>query len=157
MDKEIITFGEKFTAIKILFFLNEVLSNKISSGEKNCKHFIVYLQDNYKIKLLQIIITKTSAYIKCYDGQTKWMYLLIEYDGLLKKYNNIWDKFGTNIKETFHSKPVYNKIFLKTTIKSYGDKVIDFHDKEMPKAGSNHTCLETITIDSVYKKDKKFF
>ena len=35
---------------------------------------------------------KASAYVKSYDGQTKWIYFLIEYDGLLKKYNTIWDK-----------------------------------------------------------------
>ena len=26
-----------------------------------------------------------------YDGQTKWMYFLIEDDNLLEKYNTIWD------------------------------------------------------------------
>ena len=26
-----------------------------------------------------------------YDGQTKWMYFLIEDDNLLEKYNAIWD------------------------------------------------------------------
>ena len=32
---------------------------------------------------------KTSAYIKIYDGQTEWMYFLIEDDDLLDKYNTI--------------------------------------------------------------------
>ena len=27
-----------------------------------------------------------------YNGQTKWMYLLIEDDDLLRKYNTNWDK-----------------------------------------------------------------
>ena len=30
---------------------------------------------------------KTSTYVKSYDGQTTWMYFLIEDDDLLKEYN----------------------------------------------------------------------
>ena len=35
------------------------------------------------------MLPKTSAYEKRYNGQTKWIYFLIEGDGLLKKYNTI--------------------------------------------------------------------
>ena len=35
------------------------------------------------------MLPKTSAYGKSYDGQTKWMYFLIEDDDLLGKYNAI--------------------------------------------------------------------
>ena len=34
----------------------------------------------------------------CDDGQTKWIYCLIEDDHSLKKYNTIWDKVNTDIK-----------------------------------------------------------
>ena len=57
------------------------------------------------------------------------MYFLIEDDDLLEIYQTIWDKVSANIKKEFDSKPVYNKHFLKTKIKSYGDKVTDFYDK----------------------------
>ena len=36
--------------------------------------------------------------VKSYDGHTKWMYFLIEDDELLEKYNTIWDKVSTDIK-----------------------------------------------------------
>ena len=42
--------------------------------------------------------SKTSAYVKSYDGQTKWMYFLIEDDELLEKYNAIWHKVSADIK-----------------------------------------------------------
>ena len=42
---------------------------------------------------------KISSYVKSYDGQTKWMYFLIENDELLEKYNTIWDKDGADIKQ----------------------------------------------------------
>ena len=35
------------------------------------------------------MLPKTSAYVKCYNGQTKWMYFLIEGNDLLEKYNTI--------------------------------------------------------------------
>ena len=36
--------------------------------------------------------------VKSYGGHTKWMYFLIEDDELLEKYNTIWDKVSTDIK-----------------------------------------------------------
>ena len=62
------------------------------------------------------MLPKTSAHVKSYDGQTKWMYFLIEDDDLLEKYNTIWDKASADIKKEFDSEPVYNKGFLKTKI-----------------------------------------
>ena len=38
------------------------------------------------------MLPKISAYVKSYDEQSKPMYVLIEYDDLLEKYNTIWDK-----------------------------------------------------------------
>ena len=40
-----------------------------------------------------------SAYVKNYDGQTKWMYFLIEDDDIVGKCNTIWDKDSTDIKK----------------------------------------------------------
>ena len=56
------------------------------------------------------------------------MHFLTEDENLLKKYNTIWYKVSTDIKKMFDSEPVYHKKFLKTKIKSYGDKVTDFYD-----------------------------
>ena len=71
----------------------------ISFSEKNYKYFIGYLYNGNKVKPLNIMLPKTSAYIKSYDGQTKWMYFLIEDDYLLKKYNTIWDKVSADIEK----------------------------------------------------------
>ena len=43
-----------------------------------------------------------------------------------EKYNTIKDKLRADIKKEFDSESVYNKMFLKTKIKSYGDEVTDF-------------------------------
>ena len=77
-----------------------LVSNKISFGGKN---YIGYLYDNHKVKPLHIMLPKTSAYVKSYDGQTKWMYCLIEDDDLLEKNNTIWEKVSDDVKKEFDS------------------------------------------------------
>ena len=67
---------------------------------------INYLYNDHKVKPLHIILPKTSAYVRSYDRQTKWMYFLIENDDLLEKYSTVWDKVSTDIKNGFDSKPV---------------------------------------------------
>ena len=69
------------------------------------------------------MLPKITAYVKSYDGQTKWIYFLIKDDDLFGKYN-------ADIKKEFYSKFVYNNEFLKTKIKSNGDEVTDFSDKK---------------------------
>ena len=46
----------------------------------------------------------------------------IEEDDLLNKYNTIWDKVSADIENKFYDKPVHNKKFLETQLKSYGDE-----------------------------------
>ena len=141
MGKDILTF-DNIEIEKNKFYLHNtpillgdediekvLVSNKVSFGEKNYKCFIGYLYDNHKVRPLHIMLPKTTAYVKRYGGQTKWMHFLTE-DDLLEKYNSIWDKVCADIKKEFDSKPVYNKSYLKTKIKSHGNEVTDFYDKK---------------------------
>ena len=101
MGREILTFDNteieknKFYRNKTPIFLKDVnieevlVSHKISSGEKNYKYFIGYLYNDHKVKPFHIMLPKTSAHVKSYNGQTKWMYSLIEDNDLLQKYNTI--------------------------------------------------------------------
>ena len=81
----------KFCRNKTPIFVKHVniekllVSNKISFGEKNYKHYLHYFYNDNKVNPLHIMFLKTSAYVKIYDGKTKWMYNLIELDGLLRK------------------------------------------------------------------------
>ena len=43
------------------------------------------------------MLLKTSTHVKHFDGRTKWMYSLIKDDGLLGKYNTMWDKVSADI------------------------------------------------------------
>ena len=44
---------------------------------------------------------------------------------------------------------------MKIKIKSHGDEVTGFYDKEIPKVDSNHTCLAVIGLDS--KKENYYW
>ena len=80
------------------------------------------------------------------------MYFLIEDVELLEKYNTIWGKVNVDIKKEFAIRPVYNKEFLKTKVKSHGDEVTDFYDKKIPKVNPNHTCLDKLTFTLLSRK-----
>ena len=58
---------------------------------------------------------------------------LIQGDELLEKCNSIWNKVSNTIeKEIDWELLIYNKIFLKTKIRSDDDQATDFFDKDIP-------------------------
>ena len=73
-----------------------------------------------------------------------------------QKNNTIWDKVSADIKKV-DSKPAYSKNYLETKKKSHGGEVIDFHNKNIPKLDSNHTCLAIISLDSALTKDGSYY
>ena len=65
------------------------------------------------------MLPKTSAYVKSYNGKTKWMQFFIKGDELLESYNDIWNNVSNSIKKELDCKPIYNKKFLKAKIRPY--------------------------------------
>ena len=63
--------------MRLQYFLKDIdiekvlVSNNNSFGEKICKCFIGYMYIDNKSKPLHIMLTKTSTFVKGYDGQTK--------------------------------------------------------------------------------------
>ena len=54
------------------------MSNKISSGEKKSyKYFTGYLNDDYKVNSLDVMLPKVRIYVRIYDGQTDWRSWLV--------------------------------------------------------------------------------
>ena len=103
------------------------------------------------MKSFYIISSKTSANVKLYEGQTRWIYFLI-----LDYFNYISDKVSADIKNEFDNKPVYDKTFLKTKIKSYGGEVTYFYDEKIPKVEFNLTFLAVISLELALKEDEKY-
>ena len=97
------------------------------------------------------------AYRRDFDN-TKCISFLIKDEKLLEKYNEIWKNVSSIIKKEFDNKPVYNKRYIKTKIKSYNGKMnTNFRNNEIPKEGSQCVCLSVIFSDSVSKKDRNYY
>ena len=54
------------------------------------------------------MLPKQRAYVKKYDGETKWMYPLTENDDLLEKYDTIWDKVSADVTKKIRE-PLFKK------------------------------------------------
>ena len=55
-----------------------------------------------------MMLSRTSPYVKSYDGQTELINFFIKDDDLLEKYNTIWDKTSSDIEKKLDNEPVYN-------------------------------------------------
>ena len=55
----------------------------------------------------------------------------------------------------FHSKPVYDEKYIKAKVKAFKGVIHTiFVGDEIPKERVHYTCVATINIDSVMKRDK---
>ena len=67
-------------------------------------------------------------------------------------------KFINCIKKDFDSELVCNEKYLKNIKKSCKRKTNEkFHNNKMSKEDSQCICLSLILVDSVYRKDKKYY
>ena len=64
----------------------------------------------------------------------------------------IWIKSNLILKKYLVTNLSIIKAFSKPKLKSYFNDATDFHDKEMSKVDSNHTCLAVISWNSSHKK-----
>ena len=71
------------------------------------------MHNDKKVEPFHIIIPKTSASLKSFDGQTKWMYFFIEGDKLLEKCNTICNKVSADIKKNLIASMSAIKNFFK--------------------------------------------
>ena len=99
------------------------------------------------------------GYVKCFESN-KTMSFKINDNKLLKMYNQIWKKVKNLLNIKFDSEPVYgdNDKYIKTKIKSYGDKInTNFQGKKVPKENASYKCLSLIMLDSVIRVNKKYY
>ena len=71
-----------------------------------------------------------------------------------EKYDKIWDEVKNKLDITFHSEPVYEYKYLK--VREFNGVIkTNFLGIDMPKENMHYTCIACITIDSVFKIEKK--
>ena len=88
---------------------NIFTSKMLSSVENDYIYFIVYKDEDYKLKRLCIMLPKTRTYVKSYYGETSFGIKM----AIFEKNIYIWNKVSNSIKKELDFKPIYNKFFFK--------------------------------------------
>ena len=103
------------------------------------------------IKPLVLIIPKMSGYVKTdkvEDKNDKLMSFPIDDENLLEKYKAVWTKTKDLENIKLNALPVYDDRYIKTKIKTYGDKVYNgFRDLNVSE---DDTECESFTVISIY-------
>ena len=116
------------------------------------KYFIGYNEGEI-VKSLCIILPQMTGYIKYFENGGKNISFVIKDDDVLDKYNKIWDKIKETLSIKFHSMPVYDEKYIKTTVRQLSGKIkTHFLGDEVPKENKLYTCITCITI--VMKMEK---
>ena len=128
-----------------------VVSDKFKHSDDGFKYFIGY-QKGEIVKPLCIILPQMSGYIKYFENGGKNMSFLIK---MTVCWINIM-KFGMAMK--FHSEPIYDQTCIKAKVREF-DGVIktNFLGNGVPKENMHYTYIAFLTIDSVMKRNKKYY
>ena len=131
------------------------ISDKFKHSDEGFKYFICY-QEGEIVKPLCIIVPQMSGYIKQFENGGKNMSFSIKDDEGWEKYEKTSDVVKNKLTIKFHSKPVYDKKYLKAKVREF-DGVIktNFLGNDTPKENMHYTCIACITIDSHMRVDKK--
>ena len=123
--------------------------------DKGLKYFISYKDDSID-RPLCIIFSQMSGYIKYFDNGGKNIPLMVEDDGILIKYSEIWIKVKKKLNIEFHSMSLYDGKYIKAKVKKFNAVVnTNFWGNKVPKEVVHYTCIVRISIDSVMKMEKK--
>ena len=110
-----------------------------------------------------MILPKRSGYVKMFkvkdgdkDKNNRLMSLCVDDDKLLEKYKTIWTKIEGLLNIKLNALPVYDGRYIKTKIKTYGDKVYtNFHGLNISEDGVECKSFTIISIDPLFVYDKK--
>ena len=161
INKSIFYKSKKLFKIEDIYINKILASKKESYGTKNSFKCFIGYNDDDTIRPLCIRLPQMIGYVKCFDSK-KTMSVKVNNNKLLKKYTEIWEKISSLIGQKFDSEPVFgdNDKYIKTKIKSYGDRMItNFQGKKVPKESAwyKYKCLSLIVLDSVIKIGKKYY
>ena len=132
-----------------------VVSDKFKHSDDGFKYFIGYKEGEI-VKLLCIILSQMTGYIKYFENRGKNMSFVIKDDDVLNKYNEIWDKIKETLSIKFHSMPAYDEKYIKAKVREFNGGIkTNFLADKIPKESMHYTYIACITIDSVMRMEKK--
>ena len=168
MSEKNINFDDKkinksnFYRNKKLLNIDDIDVNKVlvckrePYGKKGSfKYFIGYNDHDY-IGRLCIKLPQMIEYFQCFHSNKTMSFKVID-NKILKKYTKIWERVSSLMNIEFDSQMINNDKYIKTKIKSYGNKVkINFQGKKVPKQNASYKCLSLKKLDSVIRVNKKY-
>ena len=104
---------------------------------------------------------KLSGHVKISeveDKNNKLMYFRMDHGKLLEKDKANWTKIEDLQNIELNDLPVYDERYIKTKIRTYGDKVYtNFLDLNMPEDDIESESFTVISIDSLLVNDNKYY
>ena len=121
--------------------VNNLVISKLVDTNNNSTYLIEYLGE--VTTPLVLTLPKLSEYIKTFKDKggekkknNKLLSLSTDNDKLLEKYKNIWTKIEDLINIEVEVLPVYDNNYVKTDIRTYGNKVHNnFQGLTIPEDG----------------------
>ena len=121
--------------------VNNLVISKLVDTNNNSTYLIEYLGE--VTTPLVLTLPKLSEYIKTFKDKggekkknNKLLSLSTDNDKLLEKYKNIWTKIEDLINIEVEVLPVYDNNYVKTDIRTYGNKVHNnFQGLNIPEDG----------------------
>ena len=135
--------------------VDNIVVSKLVKTKTNSKYLIGYLDKT--IRSLVLIMPKMSGYVKTFkakEGNNKLMCFCIDDEKLLEKYKAIWTKIEDLKNIKLNALPVYDDRYIKTKIRTFGDKVCGLN---VPEDDIECESFTVISIDSLLVYDKKYY
>ena len=104
--------------------VDNIVISKLVKTKTNSKYSIGCLDKI--IRSLVLIMPKMSGYVKTFkvkEGNNRLMSFRIDDEKLLERYKAIWTKSEDLKNNALNPIPVYDDIYIKTKIRTFGDKV----------------------------------
>ena len=103
---------------------------------------------------LVLIMSRMSGCVKTIKADV----FLYNDDRLLKKYKCIWPKIEDLKYIELNYLPVYDRRYMKTKIRTYGEKVYtNFHGLNVPEDNIECWSFTVISIDSLFVYENKYY
>ena len=97
------------------------------------------------------------GYMKYFENGGKNMSFMIKDDGILVKYNEIWNKIKKKLNTKFDSMPVYDEKYIKAKVREfYGVIKTNVWVDKILKEGVHHTCITINSVTKMVKNIRKF-
>ena len=98
-------------------------------------------------------------YVRHFDSNKTMSFKIIG-NKVLKSYSKIYERVSSLLHIEFHNEPIYgnNHQYIKTKVKSYGDKVnTNFQVNKILKENASYKSLSLIILDSVTRVNKDYY